>query len=398
MSTRLPAATLAFVTALVLGPSTLAIAQTAAPQPATEEPKSMIDRLKEPDQAGGLHFTEHWAIAFGGIKQGSGAGAGPAWSTKFASGDYIQLKAVISIRNFRLLQARYDSRRFWNDRATVISRVRWHHAPEVKLYRLGPDSPDRNIDYDERRGEVSSELEVTLRRALRAVGGFGVERFRTRANRVIELYEPELVTPIEPMGLTVAPLPGLGAHPLFAHAFARLGYDTRLSPSYTRSGRFVEAEIHAYRDVHGVEDSFGRFEGTVAQYFPTHGARGVLGLSARTWLSLADGTRSVPFYLTPTLGGGDLLRAYPTYRFRDRHAMLLLGQYRWAVHKFVDLAATYEAGKVAPTVGGLTFDNIAQSVALGVRLHTKKTGLIRADVAYGREGVRFNIGFTAAGG
>ena len=387
-----PTVALALVTIFTTISVTSGFAQTATPPsaPPPDEPKSIVDRLKEPDQAGGLHFTEHWAVAFGGIKQGSGAGAGPAWSTKFADGGFVQLKAVISIRNFRLLQARYDTRRFWNERAIVVSRLRWHDAPAVKLYRLGPDSPDRHVDYAERRTEASSQLVFTVRPSLRAAGGFGVERFRTRADHLSELFDPEELA-------LQAPPPGLGAHPVFAHAFARLGYDTRLSPDYTRDGRFVEGEIHVYRDVHGVEDAFGRFEGTVAQHVPTHGGRGVIGVSARTWLSLAEGQRSVPFYLTPTLGGGDLLRAYPTYRFRDRHAILYLAQYRWAVHKFVDLAATYEAGKVAPEISGLSFDNIAQSIAFGVRLHTKKVGLVRSDVAYGREGVIFHIGFTAGG-
>ena len=391
MSTRLPAATLAFVTALVLGPAILATAQTAdpPPPPPSDQPKSILDRLKEPDQAGGLHLTEHWAVVFGGIKQGSGAAAGPAWSTKFADGGFAQVKGVISMRKFTLLQARYDSRRFWDDRAMVISRVRWQDAPEVKLYRLGPDSPDRHVDYAERRTEVSSQLTVSLRPSLRAGGGFGVERYRTRA---------DLAPLFEGVDLSrAAPMPGLGARPLFAHGFARLGHDTRLSPDYTRDGRFLQAEVHAYRDINGVEHSFGRFEGTAEQHIPTHGGRGVIAMSARTWLSIAQGERSVPFYLTPALGGGDLLRAFRSYRFRDRHAVLYLAQYRWGVHEMVDLAATYEAGKVAPRLSGLTFSHIAQSIALGVRLHTGKAALLRADVAYGREGVNVSIGFGAGG-
>lgn len=350
----------------------------------------MIDRLKEPDQAGGLHLTEHWGVAFGGIKQGSGAGAGPAWSTKFANGGFMQIKAVISIKNFRLLQARYDSRRFWNERAIVISRVRWHHAPEVSLYQLGPDSPDRHVDYDERKGEVSSRFDMKLRPAVRLGFTAGVERFRTRADRLGELADPESLE-------LQRPLPGLGTRPLFAHFIGTLGYDTRLSPDYTRGGRFLEVELHDYVDVDGNEPAFGRVDGTVEQYIPTHGARGVIGLSARVWLSAAKGDQTVPFYLTPTLGGGDLLRAYPSYRFRDRHALLLKTDYRWAVHKMVDLAWTYEGGKVAPTLGGLDFDNMAHSIAFGVRAHTAKVALVRADVAYGREGVGFRIGFSAGG-
>lgn len=383
---------------LAIGFAHAAAAQTqTTPPPPQPEPLTWKDRLKQPDQAGGLHFTEHWAVAFGGIKQGSGIAAGPAWSTQFANGGFVQLKAVISLSNFKLLQARYDSPRFWNDRAIVINRLRWHDAPEVKLYQLGPDSPDRRIDYAERRTEASSQVIVKVRPTVRSSAGFGLERFRTRADRLSELFDPALVASAGPLELTIAAPPGLGARPLFAHGFATLGYDTRLSPDYTRRGRFFEGEIHGYRDVRGNEDSFGRFEGTLEQYVPTHADRGVIGVSARTWLSLSDGARSVPFYLTPMLGGGDLLRAYPAYRFRDRHALLLAAQYRWAVHKMLDVAATYEAGKVAPKVSGLGLDNMAQSIAIGLRGHTEKAGLFRADVAYGREGVGFRIGFSAGG-
>lgn len=372
--------------------SGIAAQTTTPPPPPQPEPGKvkLIDRLKEPDQAGGLHFTEHWGVAFGGIKEGSGIGAGPAFSTKFGNGGFMQLKAVISVKNFRLLQARYDTPRFWNDRGMVISRVRWHHAPEISLYQLGPDSPDRDIDYDERRTEIGTRLDVKITPHVRASGGFGVERYRTRAEGLERLFEPGTL-------ILVAEPPGLGAQPFFAHAIGSLAYDTRLSPDYTRGGRLFEGKLHSYTDVSGDQPSFGRFEGAAEQYIPTHGGRGVIGVAARTWLSISEDARAVPFYLTPTLGGNDLLRAYPSYRFRDRHAMLLTAEYRWAVHKFVDLATTYEAGKVAPKVGGLDFDKMAHSIGIGALLHTTKAGLVRAGMAYGREGIGFAISFSGGG-
>ena len=372
-----------------------ASAQTATPSapPPGEEP-SILDRLKEPDQAGGLHFTEHWGIVFGGIKQGSGVAIGPAFSTKFADGGFMQVKGVYSIRNFKLLQLRYDTRRFWNDRAIAISRLRWQDAPELKLYQLGIESPDRRVDYAERKTEGSTMVIVKPVPRVRATAGFGLERYRTSADRLIDLYDPSLVGALDPLGLTIAPPPGLGARPLFAHAVGSLGYDTRLSPDYTRSGHWFDGELHAYNDVSGGEPSFGRFEGNAEQYVPTHGGKGVIGLYARTWLSLADGSTSVPFYLMPTLGGGSLLRAYPSYRFRDRHALLLATDYRWAVHKMADVALTYEAGKVANRAGGLGLNGMAHSIAIGIRAHTDKAALFRADLAYGREGIGFRIGFS----
>jgi hemolysin activation/secretion protein len=118
---------------------------------------------------------------------------------------------------------------------------------------------------------------------------------------------------------------------------------------------------------------------------------------ARTWLTDSSSSRSVPFYLMPTLGGGDYLRAFPTYRFRDREAWYTKAEYRFAVHKMADLAGFYEGGKVAAKVDELGFDNMAHSVGVGIRVHSKTANLFRLDAAHGREGWGFRIGFNAGG-
>lgn len=368
-----------------------AFAQTppaASPQPEPEK-KSLKDRLKEPDQGGGLHLTEHFAIVFGGIKQGSGIALGPALSTKFKDGGFAQLKAVYSVKQFKLVQVRYDTRRFWSDRAIVISRARWQDAPELPLYRLGPDSPDVRVDYSEKKTEVSSRGTFKVAPLMTVNLGYGVERYTTGGGRID--LDPEF------LGL-LAPVPGLGTKPTFGHAVLGLGLDSR-SPSsdYSRRGAFAEAELHAYNDWKGGQDAFRRVELTGQQLIPTHGERGVIDLSARAWLSQSSDVLGVPFFLMPTLGGGDLLKAYPSYRFRDRNALLLKSEYRWAVHKMVDIAGVYEAGKVAPKVSGLKLENMAHSIAIGLRGHTDKASLFRADLAYGSEGLGFRIGFSSGG-
>src|SRR5436190_18137687 len=91
------------VVVFVLGIGAATNAWAQSPASAPEPPKehlSVKDRLKQPaDQGGGLHFTEHWAVAFGGIKQGSAFALGPAFSNKFANGSYMQLKAVYSLKH-----------------------------------------------------------------------------------------------------------------------------------------------------------------------------------------------------------------------------------------------------------------------------------------------------------
>ncbi len=369
--------------------TTFAQAPTPAPAAPPAEPTTLLDRLKEPDQGGGLHFTKHLAIVFGGIKAGSGIALGPALSHKFADGAYAQIKAVYSVKNFSVVQARYDSRKFWRDRAAVTSRLRWQNAPNLGLFRLGPDAPDLTVDYGERKTEGSARLRLQLTPAFRLGSGFGVEKYHTTGGRIDLAGAGNLPSVSAP--------PGLGSKPWFAHSFVSAAVDSRTSPDYSRSGRLLEGTVHHFHDLHDGQDAFGRFEGTAQQLIPTHGGKGVIELAAQTWLSLSSGDRSVPFFLMPTLGGSNYLRAYPSYRFRDRHALFLKGEYRWAVHKMVDVAGMVEAGRVAPTVKGLRSSDMAESVGAGLRVHTKTSNVVDLDVVHGRDGFKFTIGFNTGG-
>lgn len=374
---------------MLIGSAATVAAQPAQPPAAVpdppKEPTTLLDRLKEPDQGGGLHLTRHFAIVFGGIKSGSGIALGPALSHKFASGAYTQVKAVYSIEKFYVVQARYDSRKFWDGRAIVISRLRWQDAPQLDLHRLGPDAPAQTAEYGERKTEGSTRLRLQLTPAVRLGSGFGIEKYSTTGGR-IDLVDASGLPP-------VPPLPGLGTRPVFAHSFVSAARDSRTSADYSRRGRLIEGALHHYFDLHDGQDAFGRFEGTAQQLIPTHGGKGVIELSAQTWLSLSGGERSVPFFLMPTLGGSNYLKAYQSYRFRDRHALLLKGEYRWAVHKMLDVAGFAEAGKVAPHVRGLTSSNWASSIGAGLRVHSKTSSLADLDLAHGRNGFKFTVSF-----
>jgi hypothetical protein len=382
---------------VVIGSAASAAAQPAPPQatvqePAKEsakeakEPVKLIDRLKAPDQGGGFHFTEHWAIVPAIIKAGSGVAIGPAFSNKFANGAYFQVKALYSIRHFRQLQARYDTQTFWTGRALLTTRLRWQDAPKLRLFALGPDSPDLNVDYAERRTDATTRLRVQLKPHVRTAAGFGIERYATKNGRIDLVVDP-------PQQI----MPGLGTKPWYAHSFVSAAFDSRMSPDYSRSGSLLEGTIHSFNDVNDGQPAFGRFEGVIQQLIPTFGEKGVIDVSASTWLSLASGARSVPFFLMPTLGGSSYLIGFQGYRFRDRHALVLKGEYRWAVHKMVDIAGQAEIGKVAPRVGDLTLSDAETSYSAGIRVHTKKQSLVNLDFAHSREGFRVVLLFTSVG-
>lgn len=352
-------------------------------------PKPGFLRALKFDRGGGLLLAKTFGIVFGGIKQGSGAAAGPAVSREFDNGAYVQLKGVYSVRSFKLLQARYDVQPLLGKRLVLSTRVRWQDAPELSLYRLGPDAPNLRAEYSERKTEWSGVARVALAPKIVVLGGTGVERYATDGGW-IDRGEDETLN-------GVPQTPGLGTRPWFLHSFAEIVQDSRLSPDFSRTGRLLDAAVHNYYDGHDGQQSFQRVTLAAYQLVPTWHERGALGFGARAWLSGTGDGHEVPFFLMPTLGGGDYLRGYSSYRFRDRNALLLQAEYRWAVHKMVDVAGLYEAGTVSSTPAGLSLKNMAQSAGGGIRVHTQTSGLLRVDLARGSDGFKVAFGVGIGG-
>ena len=139
---------------------------------------------------------------------------------------------------------------------------------------------------------------------------------------------------------------------------------------------------------------FANTEGVAQQLIPVLSGNMVFDLSARVWSTSPDDGDVVPFFLLPSLGGSDFLRGFPSYRFRDRDAMLLTAQYRWYVQEYVDGVLFYEAGKVAPAFGDLDLTDLENSYGIGLYFHSARSTLLRLELARSREGLRFIFGFS----
>jgi hypothetical protein len=104
------------------------------------------------------------------------------------------------------------------------------------------------------------------------------------------------------------------------------------------------------------------------------------------WGAFSDtaSDNSVPFYMLPSLGGGNTLRGYHDYRFHDRQMLVANAESRWALFSHVEVAAFVDAGNVAGRVRDLNLDKTSYGV--GLRVHSRLTTLARVDVAHSREG------------
>ena len=108
-----------------------------------------------------------------------------------------------------------------------------------------------------------------------------------------------------------------------------------------------------------------------------------------------DDNDVVPYFLMPSLGSGSTLRAYPSWRYRDRHTMLMSGEFRWMPSRlFLDVALFYDAGKVASHRDDLNFSGLHHDFGIGFRFHSPLATPLRIEIARGHEG--FNLVFSGA--
>ena len=101
--------------------------------------------------------------------------------------------------------------------------------------------------------------------------------------------------------------------------------------------------------------------------------------------------------MLPSLGGGSNLRGYSSWRFRDRNSLLLQGEWRIMVNRFMDTAFFYDAGKVTSAHRG------SRSRRAEARLRRSACGSTRRsprcfaiDLAKSREGLVLVFSTSAA--
>jgi len=122
----------------------------------------------------------------------------------------------------------------------------------------------------------------------------------------------------------------------------------------------------------------------------------VISLRGRLETTLDDEDQ-VPYFLLPSLGSGGTLRAYSSWRFRDRHAMLMSGEWRWIPNRrALDLAFFYDTGMVAPRLDAIALKRFVHDFGVGIRFHGPVQTPLRVEVARGAEGLHLVFAASAA--
>jgi hypothetical protein len=326
---------------------------------------------------------------FGSVYSGGGFTLGAGYRQAFADRSTWNVNGLWSLKNYKLIQADVS---FPGKRRTSPSftlRTGWRDATQVAYHGLGIDSPETatKTNFRMKQGWLAGDAEIRPVSFAVFRGGLAYEAFT--------LSEGTGTTPSIEQIFTPATAPGLGDNPNFLHAMVSAGLDTRPSPGYARHGGLAEVSYHLYNDVDD-KYTFDRVDAEAVYHQPILRENWVVSVHGLVQTTL-DGTDVVPFFLLPSLGSGSTLRAYPSWRFRDRHSALFQAEWRWIPSRLaMDAAIFYDAGVVAPKRDLLAINKMRDDFGFGVRFHGPLSTPLRIEIANGAEGINLVFAGSAA--
>ena len=257
----------------------------------------------------------------------------------------------------------------------------------MNFFGVGKGTTTEDLtNYGFTRPYLSANLEVFPTRNLFVVGG-GIEVSQWNQGSgsgsspsVEQKYTPDT-------------LPGLGASPVYLHSQATVGIDSRPARGYTRRGGFYGVTFHDYTDADEVY-GFREVDYTAIQHFPILREAWVLAFRAYAQTTYDKSGQQVPFFMMPSFSGGSDLRAYASWRLRDLNSLLLQGEWRANINRFLEMALFYDAGTVAARRGDLSLHGMKTDYGIGFRFHGPLTTPLRIELAKGSEG--FVLNFSAS--
>ncbi|HET6962526.1 MAG TPA: hypothetical protein VFJ27_08515 [Terriglobia bacterium] len=340
--------------------------------------------------AEGVLFEESsgFAPAMGSIYHGGGMGFGAKYKKYYGDNTFWSVKGLYSILNYKLAEAKTESRDHLGKRLSFGSRLGWRDATQVGYYGL-----ETNTQREARANFRFQETYVDGHALFRPVrwiplkGSVGYEHFNTAQGQG---SFPSIETRYTPQSA-----PGLGADPTFLHSQLSAGIDWRPSEGYTRKGGLYQATFHDYRNNNGGIYSFQRLDGDVIQHIPLLRETWVLSMRGRVQTTVNENDL-VPYFLLPALGSGRTLRAFDNDRFRGLHSLLMNVEFRWIPNPFgLDMALFYDAGKATNRRRDLNFKGLKSDVGIGARFHGPFSTPLRLDLAVGNEGWRLRLSSSA---
>jgi hypothetical protein len=384
----------------------LLIALTPAPAPAQDtRAQEIADAQKE--KAANLRTQQrHWAELlllnarqtlveqpsgfypyFDSVYSGGGFTLGEGYRRFTGDRTHWSIAGLYSSKSYKLIEAAETSPGHWSGRLDLRAIAGWRDATEVAYHGLGIDSPAEGAAFRMQQGYAGGGITIRPHKHLLLTAAASYENYTLKNPTDDEAPSVEAADP--PIA------PGAGANPDYVHTTTSAAFDWRPAADYARRGGLYQIARHHYADRDDTY-SFDRLDAEIVQHIPILRENWVLSFHGRLESTIGD-DRQVPYFLMPALGSGSTLRGYSSWRFRDRHSMLVSGEWRWIASRLaLDMALFYDAGMVAPTLDAIALGSFVSDFGIGARFHGPARTPLRIELARGREGVHLVFAASAA--
>jgi hypothetical protein len=330
-------------------------------------------------------------IQFGTLFPGSGFSLGPDYSVRGLLNENmdIQFAAIGSMKQYYEVRGGASFRHLAGNRLRVDLHARRMDAPQVHYYGPGNDSnSDAKSNYRLEAGLFDGRISATpFRRILKVGATTGYSLVNVGPGQADGI-------PSSDMLFGPARAPGINRQTNYLYAGPFIELDWRDQPGDPHRGGAVGVNYQWNLDRTDGTFSFRRAQMYVEQYFPFLNEKRVIALRARTTFSYTHSDEVIPFYMQSTLGGPNDVRGYSQFRFYDKNSLVLNAEYRRELGPPLDLVLFTDWGKVFPKPGSLAFSELHGSAGVGFRFKTRNSVIMRMDVGFSSEGVRFWWAFS----
>jgi hypothetical protein len=300
----------------------------------------------------------------------------------------VVFEAGESFRNYHMVRGDFSLPRLARGRLELGGEGVYRHQPQDDYYGPGPDSRSEDrVSFLYKDQEFQGRAIATLRPWLSA--GTRVAHLAPKIRSGTDDRFPSIEEVFDD-----AAAPGLSEQPAFLYGEGFAEVDYRDETGHTRAGGHYSLTFRKYSDRDFDKYGFRSVDLVLQQYIPIFDKKRVFALQLAVAGTDANDGHQVPFYMQPTLGGGQTLRTSRDYRFRDTHAMWMNAEYRWEAFSALDMALFTDWGKVAPKFSDLDFSNLEHAYGIGFRVIAARTVIFRLDLATGSEGMRTVVKYS----
>jgi Omp85 superfamily domain len=336
-----------------------------------------VNQISDLLLTGGLHWHPFFTSAY----SGGGFTLGAGYIRYLGPYNQLDVRGSVTFSGYKRIEAEFLAPRLFHRRGTLSVIGGWREATQVGFYGLGAGTSEHDrANYAFQQPYASAVLEVWPMRSLFVLRG-GLETTQWKQTGASGGSAPSVETVYTP-----ATLPGLGAQPTYVHSQGTIALDSRTAAGYSRRGGFLGVTAHDFSDTQR-QYGFDEVDYEAIQHIPILREAWVISLHGRAQTTYTKSNQEIPFFMMPALGGGPDLRAYASWRFRDRNSLSLQAEWRVMVNRFFDTAVFFDAGKVTPRASDLNLTDLATNYGLGFRFHSGIATPLRIELAKGHEGL-----------